>query len=118
MNKIVLAFSVIVFLVACKQDKAMKEFNYSEEKLHDVIKDLYIASEALERMKPEFRDSVGKEYRTEIAEYHDVNMNLFEEDMKALIDDPERYTKIHKTVRDSLIAMEKKINKMKYGLTA
>ena len=114
MSRILILICVFAFLISCKQEVEKKELNYSEDKLHDVIKDLYIASEALERMKPEFQDSISEMYRNEIAEYHDVSMLLFEEDMNALVNDPERYTRIHKTVRDSLIAMEKRINKMKY----
>jgi len=108
-----IALICICFLVACKEDKA-EVLNYDLEKLQVVMGDMYVASEALKKVKPIEKDSFIDLFRTQIESIHKVDLTLVDEDLANLEKQPEKYLKIHKEIRDSLIALEARINKMKY----
>ena len=99
---------------ACKEPKAQDELNYDADKIMTVMGDMYVASEALKKMSPERQDSMKVIFMKQIEEIHAVDMALIESDMYTLTQFPEFYTESHKMVRDSLIALEKRISALKY----
>lgn len=113
MKAIRIGLICICCLSACKEDKS-EALNYDIEKLQLVMGDMYVASEALKKLKPTVKDSFIALFRTQIEDIHSVDLTLVEEDLANLEKQPEKYLKIHKDIRDSLIALEARINKMKY----
>ena len=113
MKAIKIGLICISLLSACKEKKA-EALNYDVEKLQLVMGDMYVASEALKKIIPAQKDSFITLFKTQIESIHSVDLALVEEDLANLEKQPEKYLKIHKEIRDSLIALEARINKMKY----
>ena len=100
-------------LLSCKEKK-IEVLNYDINKLQVVMEDMYVASEALKKIEPDQKDSFITVFRTQIEAIHNVDLNLIEADITNLEKQPEKYLTIHKEIRDSLIALEARVNKMKY----
>ncbi len=105
---------LLLFLTACNSSSENKRYTYSKEKLIAVISDMYIASEALKKIDPALKDSMNEIFKDQISKIHQVDFNLVETDLERLTNDPEYYTVLHKSIRDTLVAQEATINAMKY----
>lgn len=95
-----------VLLSACNNGPNIKDLNYPEETVANVIVDLYVASEAVKDLNPEDKDSLKDVYKAQIAEIHNVDFHLMEEDIALVRSNDAWYTKVHKMVNDSINNLE------------
>ena len=80
LSNIVFCF-LFMLLFSCEQKS---QLNYSQEKLVDVTKDLYIAAESIRRLDETRADSLRDLYNDQIETIHNVEMRLYEKDIKVL----------------------------------
>lgn len=99
-------FSILI--IGCRPND---QLNYSEDKLIDVTKDLYVASEALRRLDEARADSLSDLYNSQIESIHNVDLDLYEQDIKNLKRDNQNYLRFHKLVRDTIQTINDSIKK-------
>lgn len=93
--------------MACNSSEPDIKLSYSHEKIQAVMIDLYVAGNILDELNDADKDSLSTIYRDQIATIHDIDMNLYEQDLKTLQLQPKEYIKIHRKVKDSLAILEK-----------
>ncbi|NNE25839.1 MAG: hypothetical protein HKN09_03265 [Saprospiraceae bacterium] len=99
---------VLLFIFcACssKQDKYV--LNYSEEKIKDVLIDVYVISEILDDVDIDVKDSLRSKYIGEIEAIHNIDFLAFERDLEWLQLNPAIYNPIHSAAKDSISSYEK-----------
>ena len=97
---------LFLILFSCEQKSRL---NYSQEKLVDVTKDLYIAAESIRSLDETRADSLRELYNDQIEAIHNVEIRLYEEDIKVLKKDHKNYLQFHKVVRDTILAINDSI---------
>jgi len=100
---------LLFLLLSCNQTPKL---NYSREKLVNVTKDLYIAAESIRRIDEVRADSLREIYNVQIETIHEIQLPLYEEDIKTLKLDYKSYIKFHSIVRDSLQVINDSIVKV------
>ena len=108
-----IVFYVVITLIlcsffCCRDANNEKPRNYENEKLIPVMIDLYTAEAALQDIEEEYSDSLRQLYRQQIAIIHDIDIALVEEDLEELQSDLVKYEAVHKVVKDSIYAIEKR----------
>lgn len=105
---------IVLFLIgfsSCKKEKERGILTYEEEKIRQVMLDLYVATAAIDRMDEAIADSLRGVYMSQIETIHDVELFTVEEDIMTIKQNPEWYHEIHSEVKDSLHAQEKRAKK-------
>lgn len=105
LSNIVFCF-LFMLLFSCEQKS---QLNYSQEKLVDVTKDLYIAAESIRRLDETRADSLRDLYNDQIETIHNVEMRLYEKDIKVLKKDHKNYLQFHKVVSDIILKINDSI---------
>jgi len=100
---------LVLILIVIWSCKPQNELNYSEEKLIDVTKDLYIAAESIRRIDDKRADSLRILYNDQIEAIHNIDLALYEDDIASLKKDNKNYLAFHKIVRDTLNAINDSI---------
>lgn len=99
---------ILCSFFCCRDANKEKPRNYENEKLIPVMIDLYTAEAALQDIEEEYSDSLRQLYRQQIAIIHDIDIALVEEDLEELQSDLVKYEAVHKVVKDSIYAIEKR----------
>ncbi len=93
---------LILLAISCEQKVGPEGLNYSEDKIVAVMLDMYIASELVNNREEPIKDSLQLTYSGEIEKIHNIELSVFERDIKYIKQDMEWYRDLHKIVSDSL----------------
>ncbi len=113
MKRIVYIFLCLSFVVACKEEPRVYEGHYPQAKFVEVVRDIYVAEAALKDVSSQQKDSLVAHYKSIIEELHQVDLKQVEADLEVIQSSPELYKKIHGIISDSVIMLEKRVNKQK-----
>ena len=112
MNRIVIFIAILgLGLIGCTPEKQSKR-TYDDDKLIGVMIDLYAAEAAIKDLKESHKDSLIIVYRDQIGIIQEVEMSTIDRDLELLQSNLEDYSRLHKIVRDSIVAIEKKRSKI------
>ncbi len=107
---IFLSISLLI-LSSCSYDRKSKETHYSHDQIKSAMIELYMASEALNNREIPIRDSLRSIYRAQIEEILEVDLDLIEQDILVIKQNPDTYLELHNAVVDSLESIEESVLK-------
>lgn len=100
-------FFLVFCLSACQQNKHDYPILADEEKLIDVIADMYIAESALNKQSMSVRDSLRTSFRNNIILIHDLSEEQFDTLFLIVQTDMSTYKDLHKKVVNRLDELNK-----------
>ena len=98
---------MVFCLSACQQNKHDYPILADEEKLVNVIADMYIAESALNKQNISFRDSLRTSFRNNIIIIHDLSEDQFDTLFLIVQTDMSLYKDLHKKVVNRLDELSK-----------
>ena len=95
-------------LISCQEQQLDLPVLHDEDKLVNVIVDMYVAESALNKQSIHIRDSLTNAYRDNIILIHDVSEEQFDTLFWLVQTDMVRYKVLHKKVLDRLSDLNSK----------
>lgn len=96
MTLIRLLFGVLIILMSCTESKPIMAILDDEDKLVDIVVDMYIAEATINKQPITVRDSLRESYRDNIILIHDLSEVEFDSLFLYIQTDVESYKDIHK----------------------
>lgn len=100
---LIFGIGIVILSLGCKNQVQNPSLNYSEQKITEVLTDLYVTSEILKDTDSEVKDSMRQMYISSIEDIHNINFEMFESDLKSVMDYPKLYNDIHQDAKDSIV---------------
>lgn len=102
---------LLILLIACSEGQAKYPILEDEDKMVDIIVDMYIAESTVNKQPAAVRDSLRESYRDNIILIHDLSGVEFDSLFLHVQTDAESYKSIHKQVVNKLNDLNTKLNK-------
>ena len=99
---------ILIFILACTPKQDQYKLSYPEEKIKEVLIDVYVISEILDDVDLKEKDSLRNLYITQLEAIHEIDFLAFEKDLEWLQLNPDNYKAIHNAAKDSISAIEKR----------
>lgn len=96
-----------MFLIACGEAEPDFALLKDEDKLVNIITDMYIADAAINRQTISIRDSLRMEYRNDIKLIYDISESEFDTVFWLLQQENFKYIEVHDKVLKKLTEMNK-----------
>lgn len=94
-----LALLLLVF-TACQQQTTTETATISDDTLAAILADMAIAESAVSILTGYPRDSTSSEYYKQVYEIHGVTLDQFEQSMRVVVQDFQRFERIHLRAED------------------
>jgi len=85
-----------------------KPLIHKVETIQAVMIDLYVADQALDKVKEIRKDSLRSLYRSQIETIHGIKLDEIERDMETIKSNPKWYFDVHIVVKDSIASLQSK----------
>ena len=102
---------IIFCFVSCQESKTNLEVMQEEDRLVNILVDMYVAESALNKQSIVVRDSLTAAYRDNIMLIHDLTEEEFDTLFWTIQTDVDHYGDIHKKVLTKLKDMSKGTDK-------
>lgn len=98
----------VLCLVSCMEKDVRKPLIHKVETIQAVMIDLYVADQALDKVKEIRKDSLRSLYRSQIETIHGIKLDEIERDMETIKSNPKWYFDVHIVVKDSIASLQSK----------